>query len=316
MEIKLSQHYNQKKSVRHRISHHIHRDWQIYTLLIPAIIAVIIFHYVPMYGAQIAFRNFKVSQGIWGSDWVGLENFFRFFKQYNFWNIIGNTIGIKIYALVLGFPIPIILALALNESRNVRYKKLVQTVSYIPHCISTVVVCGMLILFLNKGVGLINNLVSLLGGERSDYLNQPKYFSTIYVLSEIWQHTGWNSILYISALSTVSNELVEAAYIDGASRIRKIISIDLPCIMPTIIIILILTCGQLLNIGYEKILLLQTDLNIDASEVLSTYVYREGLVNGQYSYSTAIGLFNSVVSFILLLSVNWFSHKVSDTSLW
>ena len=294
----------------------LREDWQLYTLLIPAIIAVILFHYVPMYGVQIAFKNFKVSKGIWGSPWVGLKYFERFVNLYNFWDIIRNTLSISVYSLVVGFPIPIMLALVLNESRSLRYKKVVQTVSYAPHCISTVVMCGMLILFLNKSTGLLNNISAALGAERCDLLNQPKYFSTIYVLSDVWQHAGWSSILYISALSSVSTEVIEAAYIDGASRFRKVISIDLPSIMPSVIIMLILRCGQLLSLGYEKVLLLQPDLNLDASEVISTFTYRVGLVDAQYSFSTAIGLFNSVINFMMLVFVNWFAGKVSETSLW
>jgi len=292
------------------------RDWQLYTLLIPALVAVILFHYVPMYGVQIAFKNFKISKGIWGSAWVGLKYFDKFVHLYNFKNIIFNTLSISVYSLVVGFPIPIFLALVLNECRNLRFKKIVQTVSYAPHFISTVVMCGMLILFMNKNNGLLNNIGAFMGLPRVDMWNDPKLFSTIYVLSDVWQHAGWSSILYISALSSVSPEIVEAAYIDGASRFRKVISIDIPSILPTVIIMLIMRCGQLMSVGHEKVLLLQTDLNIDASEIISTFTYRIGLVDAQYSYSTAIGLFNSVINFILLMTVNWISGKVSETSLW
>lgn len=315
MKLKAVSSFSNQK-VRAVVLRKLRSDWRLYTLLLPALIALLVFHYAPIYGVQIAFKDFKVSRGIWGSKWVAMKHFVRFVNQYNFWDIIRNTAGISLYSLLVGFPIPILLALTLNESRSLRFKRIVQTVSYAPHCISTVVMCGMLILFLNKSSGLINNIAAALGGARIDYLSQPHYFSTIYVLSDVWQHAGWSSILYIAALSSISQEIVEAAYIDGASRIRKVISIDLPGITPTIIIMLILRCGQLLSVGYEKVLLLQTDLNISASQVISTFTYKVGLVDAQYSFSTAIGLFNSVINFVLLLTVNWIAGKVSETSLW
>jgi len=292
------------------------QDYQLYLLLLPALAYIIIFHYIPMYGVQIALRDFKFSKGILGSPWVGLKYFIRFVGLYNFWPLIRNTLWLSVYSLVAGFPFPIVLALLINETRNRYFKKTVQIITYAPHFISTVVLCGMILLFLNKSTGIINNAVALLGGERKDYMMMASWFPTVYVVSGIWQNVGWGSIIYIAALSSVPSEIVESAYIDGAGRLRKIIHIDLPTIMPTIIILLILNVGRLLSVGFEKVLLLQNNVNRDTSDIISTYTYEVGLLGGQYSFSSAIGLFNSVVNFILLLSVNRLAGKFTETKLW
>lgn len=291
-------------------------NWQLYTLLLPAIIFVFVFAYIPMYGVQIAFRNYKVSTGILGSQWAGLKYFIRFFKSSNFWPLLGNTLGISAYSLVAGFPIPIILALMLNELKQKKLRKTIQMITYAPHFISTVAICGMIHIFTNVDTGLINNIIRIFGGEGIMFMTQPRYFKTIYVISGIWQSSGWRTVIYMAALSSVDPQIVEASIIDGANRFQKILHVDIPSILPTIITLFILNCGSLLSVGYEKILLLQNQLNMEASDVISTYVYRLGILDSQYSYTTAIGLFDSVVNFIILFIANNVMRKVSDTSLW
>ena len=293
------------------------RDYgELYLLVIPAVVFTLIFCYWPMYGVQIAFKNYSFAAGMFGSEWVGLKHFERFFSSPSFWNILRNTLGISLYGMVVGFPLPIILALMLNETANQKFKKTVQMVTYMPYFISTVAVCGMLLLFLKKDTGVINVLIGMLGGEQKDLIAYPEYFWSISVWSGVWQGMGWSSIIYIAALSGVSQELVEAAVIDGANRFQKIWYVDIPAIRPTMVILLILNCGSLLSVGSEKILLLQNSLNMEASEVISTYVYRQGILNAQYDYTTAVGLFNSVANVILLTITNTICRKVGDTSLW
>ena len=289
-------------------------SWQWYLLVLPALVYVLIFRYVPMYGIQIAFKNYRPSKGFWGSPWVGFEHFIRFINYPYFWTMIRNTLAITLLSLC-AFPLPIIFALLLNEMENIRLKKTVQMITYIPHFLSEVVVCSLVILFLDRTGGPIPALVSLFGGERVNYLTKATAFPWIYVISDVWQGLGWNSILYISALSAVSPELTEAARVDGANRWHIIWHVNIPCIMPTIIITLIMRMGSLLSIGYSKIYLLQNDLNLDASNVISTYVYEAGVQDGQFSYSTAIGLFNNVINVIILFIANAFARAVSDTSL-
>jgi putative aldouronate transport system permease protein len=292
------------------------RDYQLYLLLLPAVVYILVFHYWPMYGVQIAFKDFRASLGIWGSEWVGFRHFVRFFQSPNFLQLIRNTLGLSVYSLVAGFPIPIILAILLNEVRSTALKKTVQTTIYAPHFISTVVMAGMIVMFLNHDKGIINHLVALLGGDRADYMTQPKWFPTIYVFSGIWQNAGWGTIIYFAALSTIDPQVVEAAMIDGASRLQKIWHIDLPGIAPTITILLIMNLGGLLSVGFEKVLLLQNALNMETADVISTYVYRVGLLGAQFSYSSAIGLFNSVINFVLLLAANGLARRSGQTSLW
>lgn len=291
-------------------------NWQLYLMVIPALTYFIIFAYGPMYGVQIAFKDYIATKGIWGSPWVGFKHFERFFNGYYAGRLIGNTLKINILSLIFGFPLPIIFALMLNEIGHTGYKKVIQTVSYAPHFISTVVVVSMITLFLSPSNGVVNKLIEACGGDAVYFLGEPKYFIPVYIISNVWQSLGWSSIIYISALSNVSNEVMEAAYIDGASRFKRILHVSLPCIMPTIIIMLINQVGHIMSVGFEKVLLLQNNLNMSASDVIATYTYRCGLVGGEYSYSAAIGLFNSIINFILIITVNKISKKYSETSLW
>jgi putative aldouronate transport system permease protein len=279
-------------------------------------LVIIIFSYGPMFGVQIAFKEFRARDGIWGSPWIGFIHFQNFFKSYQFGRVLTNTLGISLYGLLAGFPIPIILAILINESTHGSFKKGVQLITFAPHFISTVVMTSMILMVLSVYGGPINNLIALMGGERIDFIANPKLFKSIYVWSGIWQNMGYSSVIYIAALSAIDPTLYEAATIDGASRFQKILYIDLPGIAPTIIILLILNSGQIMNVGYEKILLMQNPLNMPASDVISTYVYRMGLENAQYSFSAAVGLFNSVINAVLLVLVNQFARRVGETSLW
>jgi len=301
---------------RHPFIKYISNYYQIYLLMLPAVIFIFIFCYYPMYGAQIAFRDYKFKLGIWGSEWVGLKHFIRFVTGANFWQLFRNTLLLSLYSLVAGFPVPIILAFLLNEMRSQAFKRTVQMLTYIPHFMSTVSVCGLILLFLKRDTGIINQVITLLGGEAKDFISDPKAFRTIYVLSGVWQGAGWGSIIYLAALSGVDSQIIEAARIDGANRIQKILYIDFPSILPTIIILLILNCGSILSVGSDKVLLLQNPLNMDTSDVISTYVYRIGILDAQYSFTTAIGLFNSIINVIMLTIVNTVAGKLGDTSLW
>lgn len=292
------------------------RNWMLYLFILPAILYVLLFSYAPMYGVQIAFRNYKPRLGFWGSEWVGLKWFQQFLSMPRFWNILKNTVGISVYSLVCGYPLPILLALILNNIRNERWKKFAQTVTYLPHFISTVIICGMLSMFLSPNSGIINTMLKYLGGSGNTYfLGNPNYFSSIYVWSGVWQGVGWGSILYLAALTGVDPELHDSASVDGANRIKRIWYIDIPSILPTMVITLILNFGSIMSVGYEKVYLLQNNLNITASEVISTYVYKQGLLNQQYSYSSAVGLFNSVINVILLITVNKIADRVSGMGL-
>ena len=300
---------------RRRMLRQILTDWQLYLLVLPAVVYIFLFNYMPMYGVQIAFRNFRPSKGIWGSQWVGLQFFIKFVKYPHFSKIVLNTLWISLYGMAT-FPLSIILALMLNELNNEKFKKIVQMITYAPHFISTVVLCSMITLFLNKDNGMINNIISAFGGKRQAFLEIPACFSTIYVWSGVWQGIGWGTIIYISARAGVPMEQVEAARIDGASRFQIILHVNVPTIMPTIVIMLIMSCGSVLSVGFDKVYLLQNPLNMDASNVISTYVYELGLLNGQFSYSAAIGLFNTIVNVIMLLIVNAIARRVSEISLW
>lgn len=291
------------------------RDWRLYLLMVPSLVYLIIFAYVPMYGVQIAFRNFSVRKGIWGSDWVGLEHFKRFLTYPNLKMLLFNTMGISLYGLAT-FPCSIIFALMINEVQNKKFKKSVQMISYIPHFLSTVVVCSMVTLFFNQRVGVVNAVIELFGGTRRDFLTEANLFNDIYVWSGVWQGLGWGAIIYVAALAGVPAELIEAARVDGATRLQVIRHVNIPHIMPTIIIQLIFSCGNVLSVGYEKILLLQNDLNLSKSQVISTYTYEIGIEGGQFSYSTAIGLFNTIVNVSILGIVNWIAKKVGETSIW
>lgn len=293
----------------------IARSYELYLLMLPTLIYFAVFQYGPIYGVQIAFKQYTIPKGITGRPWVGFEQFERFFSSYQFWNLLQNTLLISLYELAL-FPIPIILALLLNQLTSQRFRKLVQTVTYAPHFISVVVMVGMLYLFLSPSKGIINQVLMLMGFEPVFFLAEPEWFKTVFVFSGVWQNAGFSMIIYIAALAGVSPELHEAAVMDGASKARRIWHIDLPGIMPTVMILLILNIGQFMSIGFEKVYLMQNAVNISSSEIIQTYVYKAGLLNAQYSYSTAIGLFNSLISFILLLSVNMTARKLDQTSLW
>ena len=291
------------------------KSFPLYLLLLPAVIYVFIFHYIPMYGIQIAFRDFSVKKGIWGSEWVGLKYFQKFVTYPNFTKLLKNTLIIGLYGLAT-FPCAIIFALLLNEVRNLKFKKTVQMISYIPHFLSTVVVCSMLSLFLDLNTGIVNAVIVKLGGTARDFLTIPKYFSHLYTWSGVWQSIGWSSIIYVSALAGVPSELIEAAKIDGATRLQINWHINLACILPTITIMLILSCGNILNIGFEKVFLMQNSLNLSASQVIATYTYEIGLLGGQFSYSTAIGLFNNIVNIAIMCIVNSLAKKMSGTGIW
>jgi len=290
-------------------------NYQLYLLMLPGIIVTFIFSYIPMYGVQIAFKNFRPSRGIWGSEWVGLDHFVRFIKYTGFWPMLRNILSITLYNLAT-FPIPVIVALLINEIRSKWFKKTVQMISYAPHFLSTVVLCGMILLFLNRSNGIVNNIIALFGGERIDFMARPEMFSSIYVWSGVWKSVGWGTVIYLAALSNVSPELIEAVKIDGGNKLHIIKHVNIPAILPTAVILFILSTGNILSLGYEKILLLQNDLNLERSRVISTYVYEIGLVAGQMSYSTAINLFNNVVNLIVLTIVNFIARKVSEVSLW
>jgi putative aldouronate transport system permease protein len=294
----------------------IWRNYELYLFLLPTLLYFLIFHYVPMYGVQIAFKEFVAVKGITGSPWVGFDQFERFFRSYQFGTLLRNTLGIALYQLLVGFPVPVILALMIHQLRSARFKRLVQTVAYAPHFISTVVMVGMLYLFLSERNGLINRLLRVVGLDSVFFLGDPAWFKSVYVWSGIWQNAGWGTIIYLAALAGVSRELHEAAIADGASRLRRIWHIDLPGIRPTIVIMLILDVGHFMNIGFEKVFLMQNSLNLQSSEIISTYVYKVGLLSTQYSYSAAIGLFNNVINFILLLAVNQLARRMRQTALW
>jgi len=286
-----------------------------YLLLLPAVAYVLIFDYAPMYGLQIAFKNYKVSLGMAGSKWIGFRNFTDFFNSYSFPQLMKNTFVLSLYQIVIGFPIPIIVALVLNELKGAGFKKATQTILYAPHFISTVVLVGIIRTMFSPSQGAINTLLEAIGMERIYFMGDPKYFRHLYVWSGVWQGMGWGAIIYLAALAGVDPALHESADIDGATRMQKILHINIPTILPTIIIMLILRMGQIASIGYEKVYAMQNNLNVSTAEVISTYVYKRGLINNNYSFSTAVGLFNNVVNITMLLIANKFSKMVSETSL-
>ncbi|WNQ14203.1 ABC transporter permease subunit [Paenibacillus aurantius] len=295
----------------------IRRHWVLYLLIAPVIAYFIIFCYFPMYGVQIAFKNFTAAKGIWDSPWVGFVHFERFFKGYYFSRVILNTLQISLYSLVIGFPVPILLALMINEVRTKWFRSFVQTITYAPHFLSLTVVVGILFALLSTQKGIVNHALRGLGLEPIAFMTDPHWFKTVYVLSDIWQQMGWGSIIYLAALSGVDPQQHEAATIDGASRLRRIWHINVPAIMPTVAILFILNMGNLMGGGsLEKLLLMQHDLNLESSDVISTYVFRTGIGGAEYSFAAAVGLFNSAVNFLLLVSVNYIARKAGETSLW
>ena len=302
-----------KKNLKH-LKKNLYRCRLLYLMILPSLITVFIFHYIPIYGVQIAFKDYRSSLGILGSKWVGLKYFIEFINYPYFEIVMVNTIRISLVCLCT-FPIPIIFSIMLNELRSSKVKKVSQMITYAPHFVSTVVVCSMLMLFLDKD-GLINNIIAFFGGERVSYLSVPSAFAPIYAISDLWQGLGWGTIIYLATLAGISVELVEAAKIDGAGRLQTIWHVHLPYLKPTIITLFILKMGSLISVGFEKVFLLQNPLNLDASSVISTYVYEVGIINHQYSYSSAIGLFNNIINIILLVIANTVSKKVAETSLW
>lgn len=296
----------------------IARNWGLYLLLLPALTLLICFTYKPMYGVLIAFKEYKPVKGILGSAWADpwYKYFKKFFDSFQFKTTIRNTLVITLYSMLVMFPLPIILALGINQLKNRTYRKIFQTVTYMPHFISTVVMVGLLTLLLSPGSGLLGAVCGMLGIEAPNFLGQPSAFKHLYVWSDVWQHVGWDSIIYIAALSSVDPSLYEAATVDGATNLQKIKYVDIPMLVPTAVIMLIMRFGSLMSLGFEKVYLMQNDLNLTASEVISTYVYKIGIINVQYSYSAAINLFSTVINFILLILVNQISKKVSDNSLW
>lgn len=290
-------------------------NYQLYLFLLPALIYFIVFHYLPMYGILIAFKDFVATKGIMGSPWVGFKHFERFFDSFQFWTLIKNTLGLSVVQLIVGFPLPIFLALMLNQIRSEKYKRFVQTVVYAPHFISVVVLAGMIFVFFSNN-GLINNIILLFGGDPISFMAKPEWFKPLYIASGVWQETGWAAIIYLAALAGVSPELHEAAVMDGANKWQRIFHVDIPAIMPTAVILLILSVGGIMNIGFEKAYLLQTPMNQPSAEIIPTYVYKMGLQQAQYSFAAAVGLFNAVINLILLIAVNKFSKKLSGTGLW
>ncbi|RXZ79741.1 sugar ABC transporter permease [Paenibacillaceae bacterium] len=291
------------------------RHWQLYLLISLPLMYFILFKYVPILGVQIAFKDLIPTQGIWGSPYVGFKHFQAFFEHPNFWVLIKNTLLLSMYSLAVGFPIPILLALMLNELKNGLFKRAVQMVTYAPYFISTVVMVSMIILFLAPRIGVIDHIRTALGLDSINFMGKPSLFPTIFVLSDLWQFMGYNAIIYIAALAGVNPQLYEAARIDGANRLQKIIHIDLPSIVPVMVLLLVLSLGQLLNIGFEKVYLLQNPLNLGASEIISTYVYKVGLVQANYSFSAAVGLFNSLINFALIVLANLGARRLTGSGL-
>ena len=296
------------------------RYWQLYLFLLPPAVYTLIFLYYPMTGVQLAFKDFDYALGIWGSPWVGLRQFRKFFSSYMFQRVMTNTLRISFLGLLAGFLLPILFALCLNCVYHPRFKRVAQTITYLPHFISTVVLVGMLKQFFNPHVGIYGIVCTFFtGSTAADLFALASAFDPLYIISGVWQSFGWGSILYLAALSGVSPELYEAATIDGATRFQRVLHVDIPAILPTIIIMLIMNAGSMLNVGFEKIYLMQTDMNLRVSEVISTFVYKRGLGSGgnsDYAFSTAVGLFNNVINLILLVTVNRIAARVSETSLW
>ena len=303
------------KSKNNRWVRDFKRNWMLYVMLLPVLLYYLIFKFGPMFGLSIAFMDYKPAKGFLGSPFVGLKHFKNFFTNYYFGRLLRNTIRISVFSL-LTFPAPIILALLLNELKSKHFSKWAQTITYIPHFISTVVICGIIVKLTSSTGGITSILHTLFGVPKETLLNSPENFLPIYILSDLWQTVGWNSIIYLSALAGIDQELYDAAKVDGAGRLKQVLYITIPCLMPTIIIMLILKMGKIFDVGYEKIMLLYNPAIYDTADVINTYVYRKGLIDAQYSYSAAVGLFNCVVSFVLVTVTNKFSKKASGSGLW
>lgn len=293
----------------------IKKSKYLYLMMLIPIVYYVLFHYMPLYGVLISFKDYKVAKGVWGSPWVGFKWFEKFLTDEYFWKLVRNTLLLNIYGLLWGFPIPIALALMLNEVSSSGFKRIIQSVSYLPHFISTVVVCGMVMNFLSLD-GIINRFIAFLGFDKIQFMLMPEWFRTVFTASGIWQTCGWTSIIYLSALTAVDQEVLEAAMIDGTNRFQKIRYVTLPSIAPTISIMLIMQLGKLMSLGYEKIILLYNGSTYETADVISSYVYRRGILNNDFSYSTAVGLFQSVVGVLLLICSNTITKKLSENSLW
>jgi len=292
------------------------RHGALYLMAVPVALYYIVFHYGPMYGAVIAFKDFDISKGIWGSTWVGFKHFTDFFSSFYFWRILRNTVLLSLYQLLWGFPAPILLALLLNEIRHVRFRRFIQTASYLPHFISMVVACGMLVDFCSRD-GVITGLLAAVGIPPVNLLTQPGNFRTVYVASGIWQEAGWGAIIYLAALSGIDVQLYEAAVIDGAGRMRKLLSVTIPGIMPTVVLMFLLHVGRIMSLGFEKIILLYNPNTYETADIISSFVYRKGLGEGfQFSFTAAVGLFSSVINLTLVVAANAVSRRVNQTSLW
>ena len=315
MDITASKKQSSKKALSYRILSDLFTNRYLYIMLLPVLAYYILFHYMPMYGAIIAFKDFSPAKGIVDSNWVGLKYFSEFFNSTFFVRLLRNTVLLSVYNLVYGFPAPLLLAILLNEIRNLIFKRTVQTITYLPHFISLVVICGIILDFTARD-GVINSIIGMFGAEPIAFMRKAEWFRTIYVSTTIWQEIGWGSIVYLAALSGISQDLYEACRIDGGGRLRQAISITLPGIAPTTITLLILRVGRIMNIGYEKVILLYNASTYETADIISTYVYRKGLLEMSYSYSAAVGLFNSAINLMLLIAVNALSRKYSETSLW
>lgn len=301
--------------VKRKIKKSWKKYWQLYVCLVPVLLYFLIFHYGPMYGVQIAFKDFNPVDGVFGSRWVGFEHFERFFNSYYFERLMRNTLLISLYQLIVTFPLPIILAIMLNELRSRKFSKAMQMVTYAPHFLSVVVLVGMMTTMLSPRTGVINHILNAFGFESIFFMAEAGWFKSLYVWSGAWQNTGWSSIIYMAAIAGIDPSLYEAAIVDGATRMKRIIHITIPGILPTAIILLIMQCGRIMNIGFEKVYLMQNNMNIEASQIISTYVYEAGMINAQTSFASAVGLFNSVINCALLFLVNAIAKKTSETSL-
>lgn len=293
----------------------LNKNKYLYALIALPVVYYIIFHYAPMYGIIVSFKDYNIVKGIMGSPWAGFKWYEKFLADPYFWKVVRNTFLLSLYNIAWGFPFPIIIALLLNEVRNRKFKKAIQSVTYLPHFISTVVVCGMLVSVLSSD-GLVNNIIAGLGGERIQFLMYPEYFRTIYIISEVWQKAGWTSIIYLAALTGIDSSILDAATIDGANRMQRIRHVTLPAITPTIATLLIMDLGKMMNLGYEKVLLLYNGSTMETADIIATYVYRRGILQNSFSYATAVGLFQTVVGVVLLVMANQISKKLSETSLW
>ena len=291
------------------------RHWQLYLLVLLPMAAVIVFHYVPLYGVQIAFRDYSAKKGFWGSKWVGMKHFIRFFNYPKFWQIMWNTLKLNLIDLIT-FPLPIMLAIMFNDIKNGIFKRTTQMLTYAPHFVSTVVLCSMVLLFCNRETGVINVVIRLFGGKGDEWMAKEELFAPIYVLSGLWQNLGWNTIIYLAALASLPLELIDASKVDGANRLQVVRNIYIPHLAPTVVTLFLLHMGSMFGSSFEKIFLLQNPLNLSVSTTLSTYVYDVGIVGGQFSYSTAVGLYSSIISIIVVVIFNAISRKVNETSLW